>query len=451
MSGGKLRIYFSGIGGSGVSAIAGLMRDKGHTVAGSDRAFDTNPFHPAYQALKEKGVSIIPQDGSGLDESFDFMVMSTAVEEDRPEVLKARVVGVPIKTRPEYLAELVSMFETIAVSGTSGKSTASGMLAYVMRQLGLSPNFLGGGRVKAFRTASNPGNSLAGDSGILIVEACESDGTIVRYRPRHCMLLNLSLDHHSIEKTAGMFRTLLANTSGLKVVNADDENLGALIPTEAVTFSMRKPSKYRASEIAIDGLRSSFTVNGTRYSLSLPGRHNIYNALSCIAVLSEMGVPPDDMARVLPGFNGIERRFDIHLSGEGKLVVDDYAHNPHKIGSLMETIKGMGERVCYVFQPHGYGPTRLMKDEYIRVFSGYLRDTDLLMVLPIFYAGGTAEKDISSEVLAEGIRTNGKPARAVPSREEVIDKIKGWDTCVVFGARDETLSGLAKSIAQSLK
>ncbi len=450
MPDGKLRIYFSGIGGSGVSAIASFMHDRGHAVAGSDRAFEAGPVHPAYKTLKAKGIAIVPQDGSALDGAYDLMVMSTAVEADRPEVLRAGALGIPMKTRPEYLAKLVSEFSTVAVTGTSGKSTAAGMLAFLMRELGLRPNFIGGGRVKAFKNGSNAGNAITGDSDLLVVEACESDGSIIHFRPAHSVILNLDLDHHGIEETARMFKTLLENTSGKAFMNADDENLNHITPPDAVTFSLENPSRYRAVDVALLGLGSEFTVNGTRFSLPLPGRHNVHNALSCIAVLSEAGIPPERTAEALPGFTGIERRFDLRLRNGKKLVIDDYAHNPHKIRSLMETMKTLGDRVCYIFQPHGYGPVRLMKDEYIRAFSENLRDADRLVLLPIFYAGGAASKDISSDDLAEGISARNRQAVAVRSRKEALEKAEGWDACVVFGARDETLTGFADDIALSL-
>ena len=147
-----LKIFFSGIAVSGVSAIAGFMADKGHTVVGSDRAFDKEPGHPLKTAFQSKGITIVPQDGNGLDSTFDFAVFSTAVEPDQPEFLKAKSLGIPVKTRPEYLVEITELFNTIAVSGTSGKSTVSGLLAFLMQKLGLNPNFIGGGRVKQFKT-----------------------------------------------------------------------------------------------------------------------------------------------------------------------------------------------------------------------------------------------------------------------------------------------------------
>src|SRR5208283_1047202 len=183
-----LKIFFSGIGGSGVSAIASFMADKGHIVVGSDRSFDGNPAHPLYQILKSKNIAIVPQDGLGLDSSYDLAVFSTAVEPDQPEVLKARHLGIPVATRPEYLAKIVTEFKTIAVAGTSGKSTTAGLLAFLMQRLGMQPNFIGGGRVKQLRTEHNAGNAITGDSELLVIEACESDGTIVNYKPEYSII-----------------------------------------------------------------------------------------------------------------------------------------------------------------------------------------------------------------------------------------------------------------------
>lgn len=446
-----LKIFFSGIGGSGVSAIASFMADRGHTVVGSDRSFDKNPTHPLYSSLTLKGIMIVPQDGSALDRSFDFIVFSTAVEHDRPEFIKATSLGIPIKTRPEYLAELISEFRTIAVAGTSGKSTTAGMLAFLMQRLGLSPNFIGGGRVKQFKTEKHPGNSSAGDGDILIIEACESDSTITKYKPEHLILLNLHLDHNAIEVTAEMFKTLIDNTEGMVVLNADDQKLKAITPKDAITFSIDSPSKYRAADIVFNEFSTDFSLNGIHFGLSLPGRYNLYNALPCIAILSETGIPLKDIASIIQDFEGIERRFDVHLNDGKHLVIDDYAHNPHKISSLMHAMKNIKKGVCYIFQPHGFGPTKMMKKEYIDVFAQNLDDSDHLILLPIFYAGGTASKDISSQDLADGIRDKGKSVEVIEKRDATLKMLHKWDTYVIFGARDETLSDFARTITENLQ
>ncbi|MEF9427511.1 MAG: Mur ligase family protein, partial [Candidatus Mariimomonas ferrooxydans] len=288
MQGRKLKIFFSGIAGSGISAIAGFMAEKGHIIVGSDRRFDLDSGHPLKKIFQSGGITIVPQDGSGIDSTFDLAVFSTAVEPECPDALKAGTLGTPIKTRPGYLAEIAETFKTIAVSGTSGKSTSSGMLAFIMNRLGLSPNLIGGGRVKQFKSSSNSGNFLTGDSDYLIIEACESDGSIVKYKAQHSIILNLSLDHHPVDKTAMMFKTLMENTVEKVITNADDKNLIEIMPENIITFSIHNPSKYRASEIIYKPFSTDFSLNGTNFSLALPGKYNIYNTLSCIALLSEI-------------------------------------------------------------------------------------------------------------------------------------------------------------------
>lgn len=446
-----MKIFFSGIGGSGVSAIAGFMADKGHFIAGSDRLFDLSGGHPIRKRLEENGIMIFPQNGQGIDESFDFTVFSTSVEKSNPDYGKAEKLGIPVKTRPEYLAEIVSEYRTIAVAGTSGKSTTSGMLAYLMQRLGRAPNFIGGGRVKQFRNLRNSGNYFADSSDLLIIEACESDGTIVNYKPVYSIILNLDLDHHSIDQTAGMFEKLSDNTSQFALVCADDRNLESCAIRNARRFSIHLESEYQARDIVYYPLETVFKVNGQEFKLSLPGEYNLYNALACISLLSELGITGEAIAAVLPEFTGIERRFDIHRNDGKYLIIDDYAHNPHKIRSLMAAVKKVSDKICYIFQPHGFGPTRLMKDGYIDTFAEGLRSSDHLILLPIYYAGGTAARDISSDDIIEGIKAAGKSAEVMAERPQIFYKPLEWDTYVILGARDDTLSDFAEQITAGLR
>lgn len=433
-----------------MSAIASFMADKGHIVVGSDRSFDANPAHPVLRLLKSKNITIVPQDGSGIDRSFDVAVFSTAVEPGQPELVEAKSNGVTIETRPEYLARLTTGYRTVAVAGTSGKSTTAGMLAFLMQRLGMSPNFIGGGRVKQFKTEHNAGNSISGDSERLIIEACESDGTIVNYKPEHSIILNLEFDHHSVEKTASMFETLGDNTSGIIVVNADDMNLRKIQFRNPTLFSLEKPSEYHAESVDLQPFGSLFSMEGVRFKLSVPGKYNLYNALACIALLRELGIRYEEIAGLLSGFAGIERRFDIYLDDGNRLVIDDYAHNPHKLSSFMQAVRKVRGSICYIFQPHGFAPTRMMKREYIEAFAENLRPADHLILLPIYYAGGTVSKDISSQDLADGVLALGKSVEVVAGREFVLRRSGEWNNYAVLGARDETLADFARSLAQKL-
>jgi UDP-N-acetylmuramate--alanine ligase len=444
-------IFFSGIGGSGISAIACFLIDRNFNVRGSDRAFDLKPSHPVRDMLVWKGASLFPQDGSGLDADVDLLVFSAAVESNHPEIVKARQLGIQTMSRPEYLAYLASSYNTIAVAGTNGKSTTAGMLAYLMKELDMKPNYLGGGVVVQFQTSINLGNSLAGASELMVFEACESDGTVANYRPAYSIINNLTLDHHSVEDTARMFHALAKNTQKLTIVCGDDENLNRFGFNQHKRFSIDTDSEYKAEKVVYDDFKTRFQLHGVDFELSQPGKHNLYNALACISLLAEIGTPLTLMVEPLRTFSGIKRRFQIHLNENDRLVVDDYAHNPQKIASLIDTINHIKQKVCYVFQPHGYGPTRFMRDDYVKTFVKLLRTQDHLFILPIFYQGGTTTKDISSEDLVNAVKQGGKSAEAVHERETILNRLDEWKSYVVFGARDETLSAFAEQIAYQLR
>lgn len=445
------RIHFSGIAGSGMSALALFALDKGAFVTGSDRAFDMNGSQNLRALMKKRGILITPQDGSAIVNDLNMVVFSTAVEETNPEYKRAVSIGIPIRFRPDLLAEIIGHYNTIAVAGTSGKSTVSGMLAYLMKGLGMEPNFIGGGKVREFKTELNPGNYLTGSSRYLVVEACESDGSIINYAPTSTILLNLDLDHHQVEETLEMFRKLVSNTTQRVILNGDDKNLRPLLTEKTTTFALDGMAQFKPDHVSYGGLYTDFRLQGVDFHLSLPGRYNLLNALACIAYLSTEGVALREIAHILPGFTGIERRFQIYLNDQRGMVIDDYAHNPHKIASMIEATQRLRERICYVFQPHGYGPTRLMKEGYIQTFISALRDSDHLVLLPIYYAGGTAQRDISSGEIVEQVIKAGRSAEAIDSRNEVFRLVGRFNNFVVFGARDDSIAELAEGIAQRLK
>lgn len=434
-----------------MSALAGFSANKGHSVTGSDRLFGNNPHHPLRSRLENAGITIVPQDGKALSPLYNLVVSSTAVESDNPDLIRAQQLAITQQTRPEFLADLVSSYQTIAVAGTSGKSTVAGMLAFLMDKLGLKPNFIGGGRVKQFASLQSAGNYLVGDSPVLIIEACESDGTIVHFKPEHSIITNLSLDHHAIDKTAHLFEKLSHNTTGCVFMNNDDNHLAACAINNPVSFSLEKTSRYKAENIRCDPLKTTFTVKNQQFELSLPGIYNLYNAIACIAFLLEYGIDASTIAHALSAFIGLERRFDIHLNNGNNLVIDDYAHNPHKIANLVQTVQRLSASICFIFQPHGYNPVRLLKDGFIQVFAENLRDPDHLILLPIYYAGGTVAKDVSSATIAEGIRASGRSVEVIKDRKIILDKLHLWSDYVVIGARDDSLAEFAKAIADRVK
>lgn len=444
----KKKIFFSGIAGSGLSALALFMAYKGQEVSGSDRQFDAGQGTGMLKTLQNAGVEIFRQDGSGIRDDLDLTVISTAVEKDRPDILRTRELGVKLISRPEFLASISAEHDSIAIAGTSGKSTVSGMLGHTMHALGMEPGLISGGRVKNLRTDSNPGNVLHGGSAILVMEADESDGSIVNYRPMHSVVHNLALDHHSVRETASMFSTLMRNTQGTVALNADDSRVMSLAQGTELTYSVRASSDVRATDVALEGTQSTFSVEGQRVNLKIPGLHNVYNALSALSMLKVHGANMAHAAQALSEFRGIERRFDIHSKGDGTLVVDDYAHNPHKIEALMHTISNISKQAAYVFQPHGFGPLGLMLNEYAEVFNRLVREGDALFILPVYYPGGSTSKGIGSEDLQALCPGSYAPARRAGLLDLIGQNPRKFDCITVFGARDESLSELASEIAE---
>jgi len=441
------KVFFSGIGGSGVSALAAFLSAQGVAVVGSDRDRDQGLNSRTFETLERSGIHMVPQDGKGLDKTFSRVVFSTAVEGGNPDTLRARELGLACVTRPELLAEIINQYRSVAVAGTSGKSTTSGWLAWAMRQLGLDASFLGGARVRQFHTAERLGNMAAGRSDILVAEACESDKTIVQYHPRVSVLLNVSRDHHDVPETRDLFRRLCENTAHTVIVNGDDPGLEGLPARNLVRFGRSSGTDFQAENIVLNPLSSSFDVAGVSFSVRLPGLHNIYNALAVIAVLHSFGIELHRMVTSLGSFQGVERRFELHRNRDGALVVDDYAHNPEKIAALMKTVSRIAPGVCYVFQPHGYGPTRFMKEGYIETFRANLRKDDRLFILPIYYAGGTVARDISSQDLVTPLAQAGLKVELLPERSLLLPRLQATDTVVIFGARDESLSDFASTVA----
>lgn len=450
--GGQEKIFFSGIGGSGMSALAAFLSARGQKVVGSDRDRDQGLNIRTFETLEHSGISLVPQNGEGLDASFSRVVFSTAVESGNPDAVKARELDLARISRPELLSEIINRYRSVAVAGTSGKSTTSGWLAWSLCQLGVEPGFLGGARVRQFHTRERLGNMLPGASDILVAEACESDKTIVHYHPRMAVLLNVSRDHHDVPETQDLFRKLCDHTAEQVIVNGDDPDLAGLSAPGMLRFGSSPGVDIRAENIDLKPLSSSFEVEGVAFTVRLPGLHNVYNALAVVAVLRCFGIELPQMVEPLGSFEGVERRFEIHLNQGGRLVVDDYAHNPDKIAALMTAVSRITASACYVFQPHGYGPTRFMKEGYIDTFRTFLRKEDRLLILPIFYAGGTVARDISSLDLVTPLAQTGLKVELLGDRGLLSEReqLAGVDTVVIFGARDESLSDLARTVATYL-
>ena len=296
------------------------------------------------------------------------------------------------------------------------------------------------------------GNAFKGDSGILVIEADESDGTLVKYHPEKAVFLNISKDHKPVTETLELFKRLSSQTP-LVIKNADDPGLS---PIEAArTFGFLKNSDFGPESVRAVTPFVQFTLKGTDFELPLPGYHNLSNALAALCVCESQGCNLEGMVEPMREFRGVTRRFLVSRTTKGITVIDDYAHNPAKIKAAILAARDFGSRLFAVFQPHGYGPTRFLKDEFVETFAQLIRSADELYLLPIYYAGGTVKKDISSEELADLVGRRGVMSHAPQNRDGLIaslkQRVKPGDVVILMGARDPSLSLLAQEIKNSLE
>ena len=446
------RFHYAGIGGSGMSALAQFQAMMGGRVSGSDRAFDRGERPELRMQLIRLGIEIMPQDGSGVTGDSAALVVSTAVEKEVADFAAARAKAIPIVHRSELLAHFVGSYRTVAVSGTSGKSTVTAMIFEILEGAGRDPSVITGGDLRLLQARGLPGNAFVGSSDLLVVEADESDGSLVRYAPAVGVILNLQRDHKEMAEVAAMFAVLRARSREALVVG-EDENLDALAGG-ALRFGFGLPAGIRAVNVELTPSGSSFVVDDIAFALPVPGRHNVANALAAIAAVSALDAPLADMVAPLASFQGVGRRFQTVGAVRGVTVIDDFAHNADKIAAALATAKLNASRVLAVYQPHGYGPTRFLRRDFVDTFSRELRRGDRLWMLEVFYAGGTASRDFSAADIVEEIFRNGVKAEFAPSRAwlaaRIAEEARSGDMVLVMGARDPSLTDLAREIVAEL-
>jgi len=454
------KIHFTGIGGSGMSALSQIAAMEGRAVTGSDRDFDNGKNLVFKTALERLGVKIFRQDGSGIDADTEAVAVSTAIEDSNPEIAKARSVSAKLIHRSELLSSYVDKFRTVAVGGTSGKSTVVGMIFTILEEAGFGPGVITGGPLVALKERGFMGNAwlgkgpseARGQGHVMVIEADESDGTIAKYKPAIGLILNISKDHKDVPELKNIFRQFAGNVKKL-YINADDPEL-ADFRTGAELFG-RAGFGFRIEDLKMELFRSHFRLNEVQFDLPAPGPYNIENALAAVRLTLDLGVKLELCAEGLKKFRGIHRRFELAGEAGGITVVDDYAHNPAKIASVLGAVRSSGRRVIAIYQPHGYTPTRHLRRELVDAFVSGLSDRDMLIMPEIYYAGGTVAKDISSEDLVKDISARGRRALYFKQRCEIIPKAlelsAAGDIFLVMGARDWTLSDFAKELFGEIK
>lgn len=434
-----------------MSAIAQYLKAAGHTVAGSDRQFQKDQFNESQAALEAEGIHCFVQGGNGITPNVDVVVVSTAIEESVPEVQQARALGKPIKKRSEILAAIVSQKKTIAIGGTSGKSTTTAMLFEILSHAGLDPSVIGGAGLTRLIKQGKIGNAAYGKGDWLVIEADESDGSIVQYHPEIGVLLNVDKDHQDLDALMELFKTFKGHSKKF-IVNKSHPLAASLSANDENDFDVEDlpVSSIHANHFHQQGAAIHFKIGDIGFVVNSPGKHNMENALAAIAAAHAIGIDFQTASDALKGYEGIYRRHQVLGEKNGVTVVDDFAHNPVKCARSIEACQPFSEKLIAWFQPHGYGPTRFLRHDFVEEIAKVLRPQDEIWMSEIYYAGGTAVKDISANDLINDLKNRGVNAYFVEDRNQLIPAMRPHftpsTTLLLMGARDPSLGSFAHSV-----
>ncbi len=450
--------FFCGIGGIGMSSIALYLQKSGHRVIGSDRSFDNNCHNAVKNNLLANRITLVPQDGSAVTSDIDIFVVSSAVEDSIPDVKRAKELSLTIKKRAVVLAEIFNQKQGVAVGGTSGKTTVTAMIGHILTETGREPTMINGG-IGINQYHNEPmSNLIFGKSDICVIEADESDGSIALYTPYIGIVTNVSLDHKPIDEIIPLFSEFLNRTQKGGVVNADCPYTSQLNTAQQnmISFSvMGNDATLSAKQIVYEPDSIAFELNGKAYRLPFIGQHNLENALAAIGACLHLGVSIDESITALQTFLGTKRRLQTIGSVNKITVIDDYGHNPEKIKASLRALQLHSGRIFAVYQPHGFGPLRMMKNDLIELLKTQLDDRTYWIMNDVFYAGGTVTRDISSNDVIEPVADTGKKAFYIPTRQETIsflmNNVQSGDRIVVMGARDDTLTDFACKILNEIE
>lgn len=437
------RVHFIGIGGAGMSAIAKVLLEQGKHISGSDLKESR-----AARALELMGADIHVGHRADLVEGADAVVVSSAIPPTNPEVIRATELGLDIVARGEALSALLESSKAIVVAGTHGKTTTTSMIVSAFRHAGLDPTYLVGGGLNESST-----NARSGSGEFTIVESDESDGSFLLLRPTIGVVTNIEIDHvdywRSLDELMDAFRTFVANVSsdGTIVLPADLVQLaGSLDGKRRNAIIVGEDLEARDITVTEIGSRFELVVGSgsAPVELSVPGSHNVANALSAAGACVAAGIPLHEVAEGLTAYRGVERRFQVKGRTREVTVIDDYAHHPTEVRATLAAARPGGfKRVVAVFQPHRYSRTRALAPEFGASFD----DADKVVVTDVYGAGEEPQPGVSGKLVADAICAHlpGRPVAYLPHRLELVDYLVGatrpGDAVLTLGAGDITAVG----------
>ena len=427
-------VHLVGIGGVGMSALAQAYLDAGWAVSGADRSLrDGGALTPVLSALAGQGVRLFPDDGSGVTDGVGRLVISTAIEDTNPDLAAARARGVPVVHRAAALSELLSGRKLVAVAGTCGKSTVTAMLGHLLAACGFDPLVVNGAQIVGWDAGgSRVGSVRRGGGEWAVAEVDESDKSLTAFHPYAAVVTNASADHYSKEEMDEVFDAFVRDVSG------------PLIDGRTI----------------LKDLDGQADLKRMASCCPLPGTHNRANALLALLMADALGAPRERLAAALASFPGVERRLQrvgsISCGDRQVAVYDDYAHNPEKLHAMLTTLQeAYPQGVAAVWRPHGYAPIRKMLDALAEMFRATLRPQDILVLPPVYDAGGTADRSINSDALAARLADASGKVVLVSDLKEAETVLRthapAVGAIVTAGARDPELPVLARRLTQQGK
>jgi len=418
--------HLIGIGGVGMSALAQALLDKGLAVSGADRQITSPgalPPTPVLRELAAQGVALFPDDGSGVTADTERIVVSTAIEDSNPGLIKAKAAGIPVVHRAAALADALAGRKLVAVAGTCGKSTVTAILGHVLAECGFDPVVVNGAQIAGWDNGgARVGSVRKGSGEFAVAEVDESDKSLVAFKPYAAIVTNASADHYSKEEMDAVFDAFVKDVPGPVV----DGRLARIVPSQAAR------------------------------GVAMPGEHNAVNAECALRMAVMLGADPSQAAKALASFPGVERRMQrigcVQCGGRNVAVFDDYAHNPEKLHAMWTTFaEAYPDGVAVLWRPHGYGPLRKMMDALAEMFCRVMRPQDALLLLPVYDAGGTADRSVNSDALAALLADAPGKVDVVPDLEvaEAVLRARAdaFGAIVTAGARDPGLPVLARRLA----
>lgn len=442
------KIHFIGIGGAGMSAIAKVLFEQGYDVSGSD--LKESRYTNSLQALGVKvAIGHSPNNLNGAE----TVVISTAIPPHNVELTAAKEQGLTVLSRAQMLAYIANKKETVAVAGTHGKTTTTSLIAHLFQTANLNPTFLIGGELNDIGS-----NARHGKGKYCVVEADESDGSLINIKPKVEVITNLDTDHldyyQSFARLVETFKQWVASLSsdGCLVINQQTVSLDELIkvcPAKVITYGATAEANYYYEVVKLTGFASQFKVYTQgkclgSFQLNIPGQHNIENALAALALSQHLQIDLSVVKKALASFKGVKRRWQLLGKSRGITVIDDYAHHPTEIKATVKAaVNGSFKRIICIFQPHRFSRTKLLAEEYKDSFSA----VDILVLTDIYSAGEQPLPGVSGKLLVDKILQNQKRPRVVyiPEKLEVkeflLEQVKPGDLVLTIGAGDIWMVG----------